>query len=46
VEFEPGGLHVMLVNLSRDLKSGDQFKITLNFQNAGDMALDAEVMEP
>jgi copper(I)-binding protein len=46
VEFEPGGLHIMLVNLSRDLNSGDQFKITLNFQNAGDMILDAEVMEP
>jgi copper(I)-binding protein len=46
VEFKPGGLHVMLLNLSRDLTRGDQFQITLNFQNAGDIVLDAEVREP
>jgi copper(I)-binding protein len=46
VEFKPGSLHFMLVNLRRDLKSGDQFQITLSFQNAGDMVFDVAVKEP
>jgi len=46
VKFEPGGLHVMLTNLHRDLKAGDIFSLTLHFQNAGEMALQVRVQEP
>jgi len=46
VEFKPGGLHVMLTNLGRDLKAGDAFSLTLRFQNAGEMALQVKVQEP
>jgi copper(I)-binding protein len=43
VEFKPGGLHVMLVNLSRELKVGDQFPLTLKFNNTGEMTLQVVV---
>ena len=34
-EFEPGGLHIMLIGLKRDLVAGDSFDVTLNFELAG-----------
>ncbi len=35
--FGPGGPFLMLVNLKKDLKSGDQFEIILHFKNSGDI---------
>lgn len=35
VELKPGGLHVMLIGLKRDLKAGDTFPVTLTFQRSG-----------
>lgn len=46
VEFKPGGLHIMLVDLNRDLKAGDTISLTLRFQNAGKVAIDVLVKEP
>jgi copper(I)-binding protein len=46
VKLEPGGLHVMLINLRRDLKAGDQFPVTLRFQHAQEMTLQVQVKEP
>ncbi len=46
VAFKPGGLHVMLVNLQRDLKIGDAFQLELEFQNAGTQIITVEVKEP
>jgi periplasmic copper chaperone A len=46
IAFQPGGLHVMLVNLYEDLRPGDRFNLTLNFQNAGRVPVDVEVREP
>lgn len=46
VAFKPGGLHVMLVNLQQDLAPGDQFPLTLTFQNAGEIEIQATVREP
>lgn len=46
VEFKPGGLHVMLVDLNQDLNSGDTISLTLRFQTAGDLTLDVPVLEP
>ncbi|CAG0943082.1 hypothetical protein ANRL1_01198 [Anaerolineae bacterium] len=45
VEFKPGGSHVMFINLKRDLKTGDTFALTLEFQNAGKINLQVKVQE-
>lgn len=45
VEFKPGGLHVMLVVLNRDLKAGDTILLTLRFQNVGNVTIDVFVRE-
>ena len=46
VEFSPGGLHVMLISLLKDLAPGDSFPLTLEFQNAGDITVEVEVRQP
>ncbi len=45
VEFKPGGLHIMLVELTKDLNVGDTFALTLNFEKAGEIVLQVEVKE-
>lgn len=45
VSLEPGGKHVMLINLKRDLTPGDKISLTLNFQQSGPMTIEAEVRE-
>lgn len=45
VQFEPGGLHVMLIDLNRDLQPGDTFQLRLFFQSAGQFVLDVQVAE-
>jgi periplasmic copper chaperone A len=37
VTFAPGGLHIMLINVKKELKTGDEIDITLHFSNAEDM---------
>jgi len=46
VPLEPGGLHVMLMNLVNDLSVGDTFELTLEFQRAGDVVVEVEVKQP
>ncbi len=46
VEFKPGGLHIMLVNLKQDLKTGDTFNLTLIFKEAGTIVIEVPVQEP
>ncbi len=46
VEFAPGGLHVMLIDLTEGLAPGDQFDLTLTFENAGEMTVPVTVREP
>lgn len=46
VIFEPGGLHVMLIGLKRELKAGDEVDITLQFEDHEDLTLRASVQEP
>jgi copper(I)-binding protein len=46
VEFKPGGLHVMLINLRDELEIGDTFELTLVFQNAGEVTISVPVREP
>lgn len=45
VQFEPGGLHVMMVNLQQDLNPGDTIELRLQFQNAGEIPVNVEVLE-
>jgi len=43
VELKPGGYHIMLIELTRELKVGDKVEITLTFEKAGDVKVTAEV---
>ena len=45
VVFEPGGKHLMLVNLKRELITGDSFLMKLSFQNSGDVLISVTVKE-
>ncbi|QCK86458.1 DUF1775 domain-containing protein [Phreatobacter aquaticus] len=40
VELKPGGLHIMLMGLTRPLAQGQSFKATLVFEKAGSVELD------
>ena len=43
VTLQPGGLHVMLIGLTRKLKEGETVTLTLNFSNGESVSLDAPV---
>lgn len=42
-ELARGGDHVMLMGLTRELKQGDSFSLTLTFEKAGEVTLDVTV---
>jgi hypothetical protein len=46
IELAPGALHVMLVDLIKDLNVGDTFELILEFQRAGDVVVEVEVTQP
>lgn len=41
--LEPGGLHVMLIGLTEQLEPGQTATLTLVFENAGEIQVEAEV---
>jgi len=43
VELKPGGYHIMLIGLTRDLKPGETVQLTLVFQHAGKIPVTAQV---
>jgi len=43
--FKPGDLHVMLIGLKDDLKTGDTFTVMLKFEQAGEQELTVTVKE-
>ena len=43
LEMKPGGYHLMLLRLKRDLKPGEKIKLALTFEKAGQVSVDAEV---
>lgn len=45
VSFEPGSYHVMLPELTAPLESGDEFELTLDFENADDVTVTVEVAD-
>ncbi|MCX6175149.1 MAG: copper chaperone PCu(A)C [Ignavibacteriales bacterium] len=44
-EFKPGGFHVMLLDLQKDLKLGDSFDAVLLLKYAGKIKVKAEVRD-
>jgi hypothetical protein len=46
VELKPGGYHVMLIGLTKDLSAGDTLDVTLTFEPGGTVDVSAEVREP
>jgi periplasmic copper chaperone A len=44
VQLAPGGYHGMLMGLTKALKEGDSFPVTLTFQNAGEIVVNVEVL--
>ena len=45
VMLEPGGYHIMLMNLTAPLESGQEFDVVLTFETAGDVTVPVEVRE-
>lgn len=45
-ELKPGGFHIMLIGLKKDLVPGEQIELTLNFEQAGHITVKAEVRAP
>ncbi|HWQ27460.1 MAG TPA: copper chaperone PCu(A)C [Dehalococcoidia bacterium] len=45
VVLEPGGYHVMFIDLKEPLQAGTTIEITLEFEKAGEIAVQAEVRE-
>lgn len=43
--FKPGGLHVMLIGLNRDLTIGETISLTLNFEKADSITIEVPVEE-
>ena len=43
VEMKPGGYHIMLLNLKRDLKAGEVVNVTLQFDKAGKIPVQAVI---
>jgi periplasmic copper chaperone A len=43
IEMKPGGIHIMLMGLTAPLKNGDTLKLTLSFEHAGKIDVDAKI---
>jgi periplasmic copper chaperone A len=46
VEFRPGGLHLMLIDVKRPLHPGDHFPLVLNLEKNGAREVEVEVRVP
>ncbi len=45
VNLEPGGFHIMLLDLAEPLELGDTFDVTLDFETAADLVVTVEVRD-
>lgn len=45
LQLQPGGLHIMLINLRQPLEAGSTFELVLNFEHAGAVSLSVPVRE-
>ena len=46
VKLEPGGYHIMLLDLAEPLEEGMEFELTLTFEQAGELTVTVTVGEP
>ncbi len=46
VIFEPGGRHLLLIDLTKELNTGDRFTLVLHFEHAVDMEVEVHVESP
>lgn len=46
VSLQPGGLHVMLIDLRQPLKQGEVFPLTLTFAETGALTIQVSVQSP
>ena len=44
VVLEPGGYHIMLIGLTESLIAGEDYEITLTFENAGDVTVTVPIL--
>jgi copper(I)-binding protein len=44
VRLSAGGSHLMLIGLTRTLREGDHFEMTLHFRRSGDVAVSVPVV--
>ena len=45
IEFAPGQMHLMLVDIAAPLKPDTTIKVTLHFEKAGDVTIDVPVLD-
>ena len=45
VSLEPGGYHVMFIDLAQPFEKGQKFDVTLKFETGEDMTIEVEVTE-
>jgi periplasmic copper chaperone A len=45
IEFGPGGFHVMLIELKKELNAGDEIQVNLHFKNHEDLLVTVPVQE-
>jgi len=45
VNFKPRGLHIMLIKLKHDVKTGEEYKLKLNFAKKGSLEITAPVKD-
>ena len=43
VTLQPGGHHIMMMGLTKKLKKGEIFPLTLTFENAGKVTVDVKI---
>lgn len=46
VELKPGGMHIMLIGIKESLVGKDSVKLKLNFEESGDVTVEAPVKSP
>ena len=46
LEMKPGGMHIMLMDLSGGLKLGQQFPLTITFERAGKVEIPVKIGKP
>ena len=44
-KLEPGGFHIMLMNLAAPLENGSTIKVTLTFETAAPQTVDVDVRD-